>query len=157
MCEAHRYAEGSVGRVGVYIRTRTHTHIHVRDTAFMYTPRGNKGFRQGWMVRGGSSLHCSRWNPNAIHKGATHYPACIYHTHTRLTCSRLHEGVPTLARPQDRVYPDVHRGGVFHGVQNRTYTAANCAVRPARALIFHKMVKSAKKFIRRVQSNRAAP
>lgn len=40
---------------------------------------GNKGFRQGWMMRGGSSLHCSRWNPNAIHKGCLHYPACIYH------------------------------------------------------------------------------
>lgn len=32
--------------------------------------------------RGGSSLHCSRWNPNVIYKGASHYLACICLTHT---------------------------------------------------------------------------
>lgn len=32
--------------------------------------------------RGGSSLHCSRWIPNVIYKGASHYLACICLTHT---------------------------------------------------------------------------
>lgn len=128
-------------------------HIYVQSFVHIYIPGGNKGFRQGWMVRGRSSLHCSRWNPNAIHKGASHYPACICHTHTPwYTRAHPRRGYLRLARPEDRVYPDAWRGGAFHGVQSRTYMAANCAATAIRALISHEIVKSGGKFIRRVQS-----
>lgn len=108
---------------------------------FVYIPGGNKGFRQGWMVRGGSSLHCSLWNPNVIHKGASHYLTCICLTHTGpvqpVCCTH------TQANRRDRLPPHgcaTRRYTRFHGVWNRIYMAADCAA--IRALISHETVKS---------------
>jgi len=112
----------------------------------------------------GSSLHCSQWNPNAIHKGASHYSAHIYptntHTHTHtFTCScsyirRIARDLPAL-RSSKR--SDAWHRGTFHGVQSCIYMAANCAAMTIRTLISYEIVKSRGKFIREVQNrnNRA--
>lgn len=106
------------------------------------------------MVRGGSSLHCSRWNPNAIHKGASHYPACIYHTHTPQRARARTRKIPRdSARPKiECEHSDAWRGGAFYSVQSYTYMAVDCAATAIRALISHEIVKSRGKFIRKLQS-----
>lgn len=105
---------------------------------FVYIPGGNKGFRQGWMVRGGSSLHCSRWNPNVIYKGASHYLTCICLTHTGPVQPACYTRTQANQLPLHGCA--TRRYTRFHGVWNRIYMAADCAA--IRALISHEIVKS---------------
>jgi len=101
-------------------------------------------------MRGGSSLHCSRWNPNAIHKGASHYSAHIYptNTHTHFTRSYIRRIPKNLSALRSSKRSDAWRRGTFHGVQSCIYMAANCAA----MTISYEIVKSRGKFIREVRN-----
>lgn len=69
-------------------------------------------------MRGGSSLHCSRWNPNAIHKGASIIRRVSTTTYTPCTRARATYTDIQTRPSRDRVYPDVWCGGAFHRVRS---------------------------------------
>lgn len=124
---------------GIYTRVRR---------SYIYRLVIKDSDKDGWR-EGGSWLHCSRWNPNVIHKGASHYLACICLTHTRPS-SQWGHGTRTRMKPErDRLSlrPDARHGGslafTVSAIVSTWRPTAPAIPSPAiAALISHEIVKS---------------
>lgn len=105
-------ASVSTRRLSVLVRGRCIIMEREGQEPSIYDGQVIKDFdKDEWPEVDGGSDHCSQQNSNTIHKGATHYPACICSTHIYTHALTHVHTCPHTCTPTNpmkhRVYPFV--------------------------------------------------